>query len=269
MKEESRRLIKVKEYGLNYEWVKVCPYDYREVTAGSKFKLATDENGFIRTGNHYSQGESIVVLGDSFVEALFVAENQRFCSVAERILREKYEKNYLIYNCGMSGTHMLSCIFTLLAKIIPLKPKGVILFLPAIDFAVVRLARGYWNLDKNLSIFYGLTDRVKEMLPPDIGNLEQSHYLTMLDIFTNILEKFNIKYCICSRPYYKKGDMRRKLNEYALNHCKEKKYPFVDFDSLLVDEAPLLFYDNLHLHQRGCIVMGELLAEKIYSDMKF
>lgn len=169
----------------------------------------------------------------------------------------------------MSGSHMLSCVFLLLSKVIPIKPKGVILFLPAIDFGIARLSKEYWNLDKNYSIFYKISEESEDMLPPDFSNLEQSHYLTMLDIFTNILEKFKIKYYICTRPYFKRGDIRRKMNEYALNHCKEKKYPFVDFDSLLVDESPSLFYDNIHLHQKGSVAMGEILADKIYFDMNF
>ena len=273
---QKRRLIKLKEYGINLTETKICPTNYLQISAGTEFVISTDNNGFIKTGNYDNsnynvydgEGDTIIILGDSFVECMFVPEKNRFCSVAERILVEKYNKKYFIYNGGMSGSHMLTCIFSLLAKVIPLNPKIVILFLPAIDFGIARFVDGYWNNDKNYSIFFNISNKSEEMRNADISYLTESKYLTMIDIFVNILKKFKIDYYICSRPYLKRNDIRREMNKIALSHCKKEKYKYFDFDMILEDRCSTLFYDNIHLHEQGSIIMGEVLAKTIYNYMK-
>lgn len=74
--ETERRLIKVKEYGINFT---------RKFSNG--YFLNIDENGFIKTGNTLPTEltEKIMFLGDSFTECLCMDETDRFVSVIEYI----------------------------------------------------------------------------------------------------------------------------------------------------------------------------------------
>lgn len=195
------RLIKVKEWGQYCNEVKVCEDAQRGIEAGTEFLLRTDKNGFIITGNHEIPGESLAVLGDSFTECLFVRERLRFCSVCERILRRSYSPSFSVLNAAMSGANIFHCNITLLAKIVPLRPKFVLLCLPSIDDKTLRMPDGYWNSDKNVSIFYDPSfDRAPLLHSADYT---EGDYLAMIKLFFNILDAFSLRGAVCLRPFYR------------------------------------------------------------------
>lgn len=258
------RLIKVKEWGRYCNEIKVCEEAQRGIEAGAEFLLRSDKNGFIITGNQERSGERLAVLGDSFTECLFMRERLRFCSVCERILRRRCSPSLSVLNAAMSGANIFHCNITLLAKIVPLNPKLVILCLPSIDAKTLRMPGGYWNSDKNVSIFY----------EPSFGRAALSSwvdyagggYLSMLQLFFSILDAFSIRGAVCLRPYYRNDDSRHEMNRVAHAFCLEHNRSCLDLrvpDKGCVSE---MFYDNIHLHQKGSILFGQLLANGLLKE---
>ena len=256
----GRRLIKLKEWGLNIDSVKTCKQEQRGIAAGSTFTLRTDENGFIKTGNPVLEdGSPVVFLGDSFTECMFVPEGRRFPDVCERIWREKYGQKVNVCNAAMSGSNMLHCIFTVLAKAIPLKPRLVVLCLPSMDYKTSRLEHSYWTNDKNVSIFYG-REKTEELFKSDF---EKSRYIEMLNVITYIIDTFGIDVVVCSHPYFDINDKRHKINAMAYMFCSENKINYIDMKDILKSQVEAMFYDKVHMHEEGCSIFGKVLAEQI------
>ena len=66
---------------------------------------------------------SIVFLGGSTTEQLYVSENQRWQSILER----NFNGSVKIYNGGVSGNNIIHSTLNLVAKVLPLQPKYVVL----------------------------------------------------------------------------------------------------------------------------------------------
>ena len=169
----------------------------------------------------------------------------------------------------MSGNHIFSIIFTILAKIIPLNPSYILLILPCIDLSVSRLAKGYWNEDKNYSIFFNISDQKEILSPIDIKNLNEKKYFLLIDLFINILNTFSINYYIFNRPYKTNHSILNNMNKYIEEYCLQKKYNFINFNSYFNgdDNIDNYFYDNLHLNEYGSIKLGNILANCIYDNI--
>lgn len=258
------RLIKVKEWGRYCNDIKVCEEAQRGIDAGEKFLLRTDKDGFIITGNPETSGERLAILGDSFTECLFVQERLRFCSVCERILRHRYSPALSVLNAAMSGANIFHCNITLLAKIVPLRPKFVLLCLPSIDDKTLRMPDGYWNSDKNVSIFYDPTFE-KEPLSQSTTYTE-SGYTAMLKLFFNILDAFSLRGAVCLRPFYRMNDRRHEMNGLARNFCRQNGYPCLELDMENSNVVKKMFYDNIHLNQSGSVLFGRMLAAELLRN---
>lgn len=271
----NRRLIKVKEYGRNIKLTRYCPKEIckmLEIDENSKFLLDIDEFGFIKTGNIQLKTDfNIIFIGDSFVENLFVNHEKRFISITEREIRQKFNINCNIYNAGMSGNHLFSIIFTTLSKIIPLNPSFIFLILPSIDLSISRLEKGYWNEDKNYSIFYKISDQRELLNSIDITKLREKNYFLFLDLFINILNIFSINYYICNRPYSDDLFFLNEMNKIVKEYCSYKKYNFIDLDfyvrNSVRENIDKYFYDKLHLNEKGSLILGNILTNCIYENI--
>ena len=258
------RLLKVKEWGRYCNEIKVCEEAQRGIEAGTEFLLRTDKNGFIITGNQEIPAESLAVLGDSFTECLFVRERLRFCSVCERILRRNYSPSFSVLNAAMSGANIFHCNITLLAKIVPLRPKFVLLCLPSIDDKTLRMPDGYWNSDKNVSIFYDPSfERAPLLQSADYAG---SGYLAMIKLFFNILDAFSLRGAVCLRPFYRLNDRRHEMNGLARDFCRQNGYPCIDLNRESRDVVEKMFYDNIHLNQTGSVLFGRMLAAELLRN---
>lgn len=93
----TRQHIRLKEFDHNIKKYHVPTDEYLrgapQLNNGRAYCQQTDENGFIKTGNCFSPDFTIAVVGDSFVENIFVDELSRFESVLERFMWSSSKSN--------------------------------------------------------------------------------------------------------------------------------------------------------------------------------
>ncbi|WP_131361365.1 SGNH/GDSL hydrolase family protein [Comamonas thiooxydans] len=149
-----KRLIRFKEWGQNVDILQVPDEDYIEQSDGSlekkEYRVRTDADGNISTGNDLDdEGEIILMLGDSFVESLYVDEQKRFPSVVERQLVDN-GLNLRVWNGGYSGATSLHLYINLVAKYLKFSSKirAVLYFQPSCDSGPLHHSNSYWNQNK-------------------------------------------------------------------------------------------------------------------------
>jgi lysophospholipase L1-like esterase len=117
------------------------------------YQINIDKDGFIETGNQVELSPDITILflGGSTTETLYVPEKDRFPSVVERILRSKLIQTINVYNGGVSGNNSMHSLLALLAKGIPLEPNYAVLMHNINDFALLSKTESYWIAPKSQS----------------------------------------------------------------------------------------------------------------------
>ncbi|MBT3415797.1 MAG: hypothetical protein HOG63_02100 [Nitrospina sp.] len=111
-----------------------------------EYRLRTDENGFIIPSEIYKNPDfSLVFLGGSQVESAFLDEEKRYPVLVGEILSERLGKKVNSYNGGIMGSNSLHSINLLLYKVIPLKPRFVILSHNYNDLLYLLNYGDYWS----------------------------------------------------------------------------------------------------------------------------
>jgi len=129
----------------------VNPWDignpkYTDSVVVRDYLLRIDQDGFIMPSRlHTVPDWSLVFLGGSTTECMFVDESKRFPYVVGRLLEEETGKKINSFNGGKSGNTSFHFITTLLGKVIPLKPDVVIMMENINDLSVLLLEKSYWN----------------------------------------------------------------------------------------------------------------------------
>jgi lysophospholipase L1-like esterase len=119
---------------------------YTDSLARQKHIFRTDENGFIIPSKIYDNPDvSIVFLGGSTTECMYMDEKNRFPYLAGRMLEEETGKKINSYNGGVSGNNSLHSIDILLNKVVPIKPDIVIMTHNINDLMILLLCNTYWN----------------------------------------------------------------------------------------------------------------------------
>lgn len=111
------------------------------------YRLRIDENGFIMPSRiHENPDFSLVFLGGSTTECLFVDEELRFPYRAGVLLGQRLDKKINAYNGGRAGNNSLHILNLLLNKVVPLRPDAVIFMENVNDVnAQLFFRNSYWN----------------------------------------------------------------------------------------------------------------------------
>lgn len=279
----SVRTIRLKETAPAIDVMRERPEGFLESTDGSvgagPWRVRSDENGFIMTGNDISLGERpIVFLGDSFVEATFTPEDVRFVSQVERILVER-NAGLRCLNGGYSGATTLQLFNVFLNKIIPLVGRSgrVVFFIPQSDLPIYFRSQSYWYP----------SERFAPILPP--FEPEATDVPKGSDALTSLLglavwaaREFDIELVLVSSPhrggpreedayiaqrlsedqyaslYERRADIRLAVNEFVRN----SGVSFIDADAEF-STKPGIFYDELHMNDAGHGIFASWLAEQL------
>lgn len=280
-----KRSIKLKEHFLSHEriirptsfQVEQCP-DLCE----SGYKLVTDGDGFIVSGNDFQSNIKTIVLGDSFVESTFLAERDRFCSIIERLAVEERLLNIgQVLNAGVSGSTSLNLLNVILNKIVPLSPSIVVFVLPSNDSQVHRFAKTYWN---DSDYYANLIPSDKKDSVGDFGeNLIKSDFLNIMSIVIESCNAFGIKLILATCPYaenyngeffvkkYKNKawfdaniHARKILNDKLRSISTIRRIGLIDLESFIGGKNKY-FYDDVHLNRDGSRVVGDFVYRHIKS----
>ncbi|WP_167730658.1 SGNH/GDSL hydrolase family protein [Terasakiella sp. SH-1] len=130
--------------------------DYRFRTPESRFsenenvpdfyEISTDENGFILPNKqHAIADKTLVFLGGSTTECMFVDPKKRFPYLTGRLLADQTSLKVNSYNAGRSGNNVMMSNLQLMGKIIPMRPDYVIMMHGVNDIGVLGRKDGYWT----------------------------------------------------------------------------------------------------------------------------
>ena len=143
------------------------------------YLIRTDELGFIENGNEINFSEktskSIIFLGGSTTEQLYISEKSRWSSILERNLNKiDQEKSYIIRNGGFSGNNSMHSTLNFIAKAVPLSPDFVVLMHNMNDLGILRLTGSYWQTPKKFSLIqiqessiFFMLRQIKDFLIPN------------------------------------------------------------------------------------------------------
>lgn len=278
------RHIHLKEWGINIDGAYEPTDLYISHCDGSLLKqmynFRTDKDGFIITGNDRIDPSSrpIVILGDSVVENMYVREDRRMCSVLERELISSGH-SLRILNAGMSGATTLHLLNMFLNKIVPLRPKIVILMSGIFDVTAALNIDSFWASNKYLTPIRSQheesDDFTSNQLPaPDWDTRERllrafvatsaalgvplylatTGHRTCYDAFAmrtsaNVESNFTVQ-----------RDWRLQSNTITKTIAAETGSLLIDVEDLLYDRSDV-FYDYFHLNEFGSKLVGEKLAD--------
>lgn len=118
--------------------------------------LEIDENGFHRPSKiHDNPDLSIVFLGGSTTECMFVNQLERFPYLVGRYLEEKTGLKINSFNSGVSENNALHSINILLNKVVPIRPKFVVFMQNCNDLHTLSLENTYWTDNPDMSVIVG------------------------------------------------------------------------------------------------------------------
>ncbi|MGB8276191.1 MAG: SGNH/GDSL hydrolase family protein [Alphaproteobacteria bacterium] len=117
------------------------------------YPVDTDADGFIEPSRvHDHPDVTIVFLGGSTTECMFVTPETRFPYLAGRLLERKTRLAINSLNGGKSGNNTLHSTLILIGKVVPLHPDYVVLMHNANDQAMLARLGSYWADDPDLAL---------------------------------------------------------------------------------------------------------------------
>jgi hypothetical protein len=146
---------------------KVFQEQYPQHRFQEKYLIRIDENGFIiPSGKHEHPDVSIVFLGASTTECLFVTENVRFPYLSGVLMEKQTGLKINTYNGGRGGNNSLHSIDILLNKVVPMAPDLVVMMHNMNDLVILVLEQSYWNANPKRSPVITLKneDQIRELL---------------------------------------------------------------------------------------------------------
>jgi lysophospholipase L1-like esterase len=118
------------------------------------YQLATDKDGFIEPARRHQQPDlSIVFLGGSTTECMYVAPDNRFPHLAARKLEQALGLKVNGINAALSGNNSMHSLLLLLGKVVPLRPDFVVLMHGINDIGALTTERTYWSTSGSLRLF--------------------------------------------------------------------------------------------------------------------
>jgi lysophospholipase L1-like esterase len=145
----ATRYVKLRELGPGYADVLVPTDLGLELTEGLErkgYRVRVDDNGFLMPSKiHHHPEATVVFLGGSTTECLYMDEDQRLPYVAGRLLEAETGQKINSYNGAKSGNDSLHCLNLLINKVIPLHPEIVVFMENVNDLSTLLYEGSYWT----------------------------------------------------------------------------------------------------------------------------
>lgn len=217
--ETEPRYIRLKEYRPLSRILLPFPQGHLAYTDNvftKKYPIDVDSDGFIKPSRKYARPDlSVVFLGGSTTECMFVDEENRFPYVVGALLEQATGKKINAYNAGMSGINSLHCLDILLNKVIPLTPRVVVFMENINDLSTLLYEGTYWNKNTTRSPIETLKKTkllgklLKETLIPNLNYAYRN--------LRSLLEAAHGDEFARARGQKLKVDQARLTGEFAMN----------------------------------------------------
>lgn len=229
-----QRYILLKEYEPLYSVSFVPPPEAlrdSDSLVNKTYYLRVDADGFIMPAKIHRQPEvTLVFLGGSTTECMYMEENHRFPYVAGRLLEQATGRQVNSYNAGISGINTQHCLNLLLNKILPLNPQIVVLMENINDLSTLLYEKTYWGENSPRgTIISQKSSALKEIektlhllrdrLIPNLSREIKEHF----QIHTPVDEFFHLrKQKIAIDKPYLLSEFRMNLEEF-INICRANR----------------------------------------------
>jgi lysophospholipase L1-like esterase len=144
-----QRYIKLREFNPLYRDVLVPNRQAMEMSDSlvqKPYPLRIDRQGFIMPSRIHAHPDlTLVFLGGSTTECIYVDEKDRFPYLTGHLLEQQTGLKVNSYNAGRSGNNTLHSLDVLLNKVLPLKPDVVVMMHNINDLAILMYDKTYWN----------------------------------------------------------------------------------------------------------------------------
>ena len=263
----SKRQIRLKEFQANIHRTYTPDESYLNarprLDKNSAYVVRTDANGYIISGTHQCSSRTIVLMGDSFVENLYIDEDKRIASQLERmLLTNGYD--FQVLNAGVSGTTNLNATNLLLNKIVYHAPKAIVFVTSSNDLAALRYESGYSNSSKfhgNLvpeDLSEGWTkSSVGENISQVVDNLKVVNFICKLN---------NIDFYVCTYPEIQSNEDLKLINSNVRAFAANEFVDLIDLDKLIM-KNDIYYYDKLHVSHVGATVAAKSIFEHIKGSL--
>ncbi len=144
------------------EWRPNTTYTYRAPEAryndavgpvDDEYTLEIDANGFIAPSiRHASPDMEIAFLGGSTTECLYVRPEKRFPVLVGDILEDRTKLKINAINAGKSGNHTMHSLLNMIGKVVPRRPRYVVLMNATNDVGWLSGHGTYWFDKKGIGL---------------------------------------------------------------------------------------------------------------------
>ena len=184
------------------------------------YLFRTDENGFIVGPKDFvNKGEevSIIFLGGSTTECLYVDEDKRFPYLVSENLSIR------VLNGGVSGNHTMHSLMSMIGKGIPYKPKYIVLLHGINDLGILYKTLSYWDAPKGRALVQnGKNEAISNTLILDIGRSIKNFFIP--NIWVKI--RYNFQGVM---------DSVQELSDDWVDY-RDKKYFYKDVEKILAEQ---------------------------------
>lgn len=232
-----------------------------------EYKISIDENNFIISASNdlNKNYPKVFLCGDSLAECAFVPEGLRITDIMNQQVTNNNYGKYEFLNAAYSGNTTFHNFIVYLSKIMPLRPRHVILLMGSIDATACRRTYNYWTPIKGTTPFNFIDEKKK--FP---GKLVDFSYREALLVGLNSMcQTLNTNLHIATMPItpiaqwhqFKISNideiinLRKELNENTRLIAKNHNISLLDLDNLIEPSASL-FYDTEHFNVYGSRVVA-------------
>ena len=136
---------------------RAAPPQIRRDNPGGKvldvYAIDTDADGYIMPSRvHDKAALTIVFVGGSTTECMYVTPEQRFPYLVGRMLEQRLGIPVNSFNGGRSGNNTMHVNALLLGKVVPMHPDYVVFMTDINDLAVLSRFGTYWNNDGDFAL---------------------------------------------------------------------------------------------------------------------
>jgi len=168
------RVIRLREH--NPESLRYLAFSHEDAPeqSGRSYRLQIDSNGFIMPGApHENPDVTLVFLGGSTTECLHMDDDHRFPCRVGTLLGRRSGLAVNSYNGGMAGNNSLHSVDVLLNKVLPMRPRIVVMMHNINDLVILLHEGSYWNENPSRSPIetigsYHVIRAVKNLLIPNL-----------------------------------------------------------------------------------------------------
>lgn len=261
-----KRSIRLKEFQPNIEKQHLPSVSYlskvSQIKDNQAFFQRTDKHGFTTNHISFSSSERVVLIGDSFIENIFVDESKRITSRVEEFFLVK-GKRVEVLNAGVSGATGLGLLNCILNKIIFLKPEVIIFTQPSCDFSALLYENGYFNDSMFFSNIIPSGNINKQEHETIEKNLKQ--ILLVIELITKACQIYDIKICFATCCSNSSKRQLKMMND-VIRDNQYLGYDVIDLDQK-IPKNEVYFYDKQHLNEKGSDYIANIFFDYIENNI--